>query len=94
MLRFQVYDPGLCSPQHALDFAVLPGHDDEILVRSGELSFLVPKSQAEFLDGTRVDFLSTPTQTGFKIDVPLLDGDGRGKYADRIPAEPTHVAGS
>jgi len=70
-LRLAVHNGGTFQPEFALSF-VAPGEaaDDDVVTDAGGLMVYTDPESARFLEGTTVDFLETPTQSGFKIDAP------------------------
>jgi len=70
-LRVVVHDGGTFQPGFALNF-VSPSqvHDDDVVVDGGGFKVYVDPQSAKFLEGASIDFLETPTQSGFKIDAP------------------------
>jgi Fe/S biogenesis protein NfuA len=85
-LRIRVHGGGSFRPDYELSF-VAPGEtrDDDRLVDAGEFKVHVDPESARFLEGATIDFVTTPTQSGFKIDAPNA-GLPRptGPVADRI----------
>jgi Fe/S biogenesis protein NfuA len=70
-LRVMVHNGGTFQPEFALNF-VGPGqaNEDDIVVDAGGFNVYVDPASAGFLKEASVDFLETPTQSGFKIDAP------------------------
>ena len=70
-LRVIVNNGGTFQPDFALNF-VAPdqARDDDVVVDAGGLNVYLDPDSAKFLREASVDFLETPTQSGFKIDAP------------------------
>jgi Fe/S biogenesis protein NfuA len=70
-LRLAVHHGGSFQPEFALNF-VAPdqGEDDDVVTDAGGIKIHVDPESARFLEGTKIDYLDTPTQSGFKIDAP------------------------
>jgi len=70
-LRVIVNNGGTFQPQFALNF-VAPdqAQDDDVVVDAGGFKVYLDPESAKFLKEASIDFLETPTQSGFKIDAP------------------------
>jgi len=70
-LRVIVNNGGTFQPEFALNF-VAPGQAqaDDVVVDAGGFNVYVDPESAQFLKEASIDFLETPTQSGFKIDAP------------------------
>lgn len=78
---------GGCSGLAAqFDVETGPRADDEVVV-IGDLRLFIPKDSLALLDGVVVDFLETPTTSGFMFHDPKKTGCGCG---DDV-VKPTHT---
>ncbi len=70
-LRLIVNNGGTFQPEFALNF-VAPDQvrEDDVVVDAGGFNVYLDPDSAGFLKEASVDFLETPTQSGFKIDAP------------------------
>lgn len=70
-LRVIVTNGGTFQPEFALNF-VAPDQvrEDDLVVDAGGFNLYLDPDSARFLEEARIDFVETPTQSGFKIDAP------------------------
>jgi len=70
-LRVTVSGGGTPQPQFALNF-VSPGEvaEDDLVEDAGPFKVYVDPESARFLEGARIDFIDTLTESGFKVDAP------------------------
>lgn len=68
-IRVAVQAGGCCGVGYALAFAKTPDADD-VVVESGGVKFYLNSSDSQLLKGSKIDFVDTPTGSGFHIDNP------------------------
>jgi len=70
-LRVIVEGGGTPRPEFALNF-VAPGdaHEDDVVEDIGEFKVYTDPASARWLEGARVDYIDSLSESGFKVDAP------------------------
>lgn len=84
--RLAVIEGGCAGLSAQFDVGSTPHADDEV-VMIGDLRLFIPKDSLARLDGVVVDFLETPTTSGFMFHDPKKSGCACGDAA----VKPTHT---
>jgi iron-sulfur cluster assembly accessory protein len=84
--RLVVTEGGCAGYSTQFDVEPAPRPDDEVVVVD-DLRLFIPKASLALLDGVVVDFMETPTSSGFMIHDPKKSGCG---CADDT-VKPTHT---
>lgn len=72
-IRVQVLRAGCSGYQYRLAFEKAAEANDQVFDFDGVRLFVDPGSQA-ILEGAEIDYLETPTATGFKFNLPQASG--------------------
>jgi iron-sulfur cluster assembly accessory protein len=80
-LRIEVYQSGGCACsggyRYALSLEEKPGQAD-VAEEVGGLKVLAAKAEADFIRGSKIDFIESLQRTGFKIENPNVHAEACG----------------
>lgn len=82
-LRYQVLPGGCSGFTHALGFDSEMTVWDQLSEPEG-LRLLIPKRQADILDGTIIDFQIRADRQGFVIKIPVFEGPDKQRWIEEL----------